>query len=234
MKLLRALIDMIYPPRCVICGAVLYHPGYCKRCEGKMEKIEGERCFSCGLPVKSCECKYHIFHFDGIVAPYFNEGFAKDAIYSLKFGGRFAAVEPIADEMADLAIKTFGKENIDLICFVPANKRSLYTRGFNQCELLAKRISEQTGIPLNKRVLAKKEDTKTQHDIKKIEDRYMNVRGAYYYTERIKGKNVLIVDDIKTTGASLDECARQLKFAGAEQVLCVTALISSLKKKPNS
>ena len=168
------------------------------------------------------------------MAPYYNVGFAKDAIYSLKFGGRFACVKPFADEMADLAIKTFGKENIDIICFVPANKRSLYTRGFNQCELLAKEISERTGIPLKKRILAKREDTKIQHDIKNLEDRFKNVRDAYYYTERIKGKIVLLVDDIKTTGASLDECARQLKFAGAERVLCVTALISSLKKKANS
>ena len=231
MKLLKALIDMIYPPRCVICGEVLYHSGYCGRCAGKMERVEGERCFSCGLPVKICDCKYHVYHFDGITAPYYNKGFAQDAVYSLKFGGRFAPVEPIADEMADLAIKTFGKENIDIICFVPSNKRSLYTRGFNQCELFAKRISERTGIPLNKRVLAKREKVKTQHDIKTMEDRFMNVRDAYYYTERISGKNVLLVDDIKTTGASLDECARQLKFAGAEQVLCVTALISARKKK---
>ncbi len=231
MSLLKAFLDIVYPPKCIICDEPVYFAGLCKNCNGKIKPIEGERCFSCGQAAKNCECKYFIFHFDGIVAPYYNMGFPKDAVYSLKFGSRFACVEPFADEMANLVMKTFGKENIDFICFVPATKRSLNARGFNQCELFAKRISERTGIPLRKNILGKNKDVKTQHDIKTIEERYRNVRGAYFATERIKGKSVLLVDDIKTTGASIDECARQLKFAGAERVFCVTALISALRMK---
>ncbi len=231
MNLLEAFLDMVYPPRCVVCDKIIYFPGYCDSCVDKIKPITGERCFVCGQGVKDCDCKYFVYHFDGIVAPYYNEGFAQDAIYGLKFHDKFSCLEPFSKEMADLALKTFGRENIDLICFVPANKHSLNTRGFNQCELLAKRISKRTGIPINKRVLKKKNNVKTQHELNTVEKRFRNVRGAYYTSENVNNKNILLVDDIKTSGASLDGCARQLKFSGASHVYCVTALISSYKKK---
>ncbi len=231
MNLLNAFLDMVYPPRCVVCDKAIYFPGYCDSCTGKIKPISGERCFACGQNIKYCDCKHYVYHFDGIIAPYYNDGFAQDAIYGLKFADKFSCLDPFSNEMADLALKTFGKENIDMICFVPANKRSLYTRGFNQCELLANRISKRTGIPINKRILKKKNDVKTQHELNTIEERFRNIRDAYYTTEMINNKNILLVDDIKTSGASLDECARQLKFAGAERVYCITALISAFKKK---
>ena len=231
MNFLSAFLDMLYPPRCVICDKPIHLPGYCKRCEGKIKPNSEERCFSCGLSVKRCECKRIVYHFDGVTAPFYNKGYPQEAVYALKFSSRFSCVEPFAEEMAKTAVNTFGRENIDLISFVPANKKSLYSRGFNQSELFATHISKILGIPIHKKLLAKKEEVKTQHDLSTIVERFRNVRNSYYATERIKGKNVLLVDDIKTTGASLDECARQLKFAGADKVFCVTALISDKHDK---
>ena len=102
----------------------------------------------------------------------------------------------------------------------------MYERGFNKSDLFAKEISEILNIEYNANLLVKKSKTKTQHRIRNIEDRFANVRDGYKSVFDLKGKNILLVDDIKTTGASLDECARQLKFSGAENVYSVVALIT--------
>ena len=103
-------------------------------------------------------------------------------------------------------------------------------RTFNQTELFASKISEIIGKSVDATILKKREFVSTQHELS-LTDRFTNVRNAFYTTHRIDGKNVLLIDDIKTTGASLDECARQLKFAGARKVYCATALVGRRKNK---
>ena len=230
MKLIDAIIDTVYTHNCPICDKVVISEKFCDRCINKIEFIKEETCFKCGLNVKACDCNIHVYHFDGVVAPYYNEDFAQIMVYRFKFNKRFTCVPILGDIMADLAANKFGIENIDLITFVPMALVPFRVRGFNQSELLAERISEKLSIKLDRDVLKKRNKVKTQHDIKSLGERFKNVRNAFYYTKNIKGKNVLLVDDIKTSGATLDECARQLKFAGANMVYCVTALISNHNK----
>ena len=133
--------------------------------------------------------------------------------------------------MAIAAASKFGAENIDIVTFVPADKKSLRARGYNQSEFFAKNIAEYLDKPLERDILRKRDKVKTQHDIGNIKDRYSNVFNAFYSVKRADGMNVLLVDDIKTTGATLDACARELKFAGANKVFCVTALVTRRKKE---
>lgn len=226
MKLLDALFELLYPPKCIVCDEPILEYGYCKGCKGKIAPISETLCLECGCESKLCECKNRVYHFDGITAPYYNEEYARQAVYDLKFSKKFNCVKPFSSAMAKCVKKSYGLENIDIICCVPASKKTLYDRGFNQSDLFAKEISDILKIEYNPKLLVKKSKTKTQHRIQNIEDRFENVRNGYKSLIDLKGKNVLLVDDIKTTGASLDECARQLKFSGAENVYAVVALIT--------
>ena len=225
-KIIEAFLDTLYPPKCPICDKALLLEDYCDRCKGLVEPIDDETCFSCGMNVKNCECSRFIYHFDGMVAPYYNDGYAQEVIYNYKFNRKFTCVPLVGDVMAKAASDKFGRENIDIITFVPASSRSLRQRGFNQSQLLAEHISKTLDIPLESDILQKYDKRKTQHEIKSITERFMNARDSYYFTKNVSNKNILLVDDIKTSGATLDECARQLKFAGANMVYCVTALVS--------
>ena len=230
MNLVDAFLEILYPPRCIICDEPIRDYGYCDDCNGKLEPIKAPLCQMCGLEKGNCACKYNIFHFDAITAPYFNEEYAQQGVYDLKFKIRYNCVRTFGREMAKCVKKDFGTENIDLICCVPARNESLYDRGFNHAELFAREISKQLKIKRDNKLLKLNYQGKTQHRLKTIDDRFNNVRGRYGVTKTVKGKNILLVDDIKTSGATIDECARQLKFAGAEKVYCVTALVTRKKK----
>ena len=230
MNKLQEFLRTFFPSRCIICDTPIFEEGFCKKCTGLLKPIGIELCPSCGMEAKGCVCDERIMHFDGIIAPYLNEGYAQTAIYNLKFRKMFNCVEVFGEQMATFAEKYFGAENIDIICYVPLNRSSRIKRGFDQCEVLAVRVAEVLNKPLVKDLLFKNEDVKTQHSLAPAE-RFENVKDAYYTKGRIKNKNVLLVDDIKTTGASLDACARKLKFAGANKVYCVTALITPKQTK---
>lgn len=234
MNLLDAFLETLYPPRCIVCDEPIPHYGYCLRCKGKVKTIKEEMCLFCGARMKLCECNKRIYHFDAITAPYFNEGYPKQAVYDLKFNRKFNCVKNFGRQMAKKVAANFGVENIDCICCVPPSKESLYTRDFNQSDLFAREVAKCLQIEYKPKLLIKKDSVRSQHRIRTVQDRFDNVRNGYYSKEKIKGKNVLIVDDIKTTGATIDECARQLKFAGAEKVYCVVALITENKYKDES
>lgn len=230
-KLADFFLEMIYPPMCVICDRPLEKDGYCKRCNGLVEKISEETCFNCGIEAGHCECDRFYYHFDGVVAPYYNEDFAQRIVYKLKFEEKYSCATVFGQDMAIAAAAKFGVENIDLVTFVPADKKSLMNRGYNQSELFAKRVAEVLDKRLDGGILGKSDNIKTQHDIDNVGERYGNVFNAFYSLKRVDGMNILLVDDIKTTGATLDACARELKFAGANRVFCVTALVTRRKKR---
>lgn len=133
--------------------------------------------------------------------------------------------------MANCVKSDFPRVNFDFICFVPFTKLQKIRRNFNQSELLAEHIAKLLEIPL-KDVLIKLFETESQHK-KSIRNRSGNVFGVYDVKENadVKGKTVLLVDDIKTTGATLNECAWILKIRGAKEVYCVTAALTGKEKK---
>lgn len=230
MKLLDEILSLIYPPRCAACDKLIEYEGFCDSCLNSLQPILKKRCFRCGLPKKECDCRNFLYHFDGITSPYFNDGTAQQAIYNFKFRKNFGCVKLFSFNMAEYVKIVFGDENIDLICCMPSSKTNISKRGFNQSEILARQIAKELNKPFDSKLLVKKQGTKTQHFLN-LYERFSNVRNSFSVQGKLNGKSILLVDDIKTTGASLDECARQLKFAGALRVYCVTALISSGKQK---
>lgn len=220
MKIIDAVLDSLYPKRCASCRQITKDGNVlCPECADKLERVKTPVCIACGNHIKDCECDTFIYHFDGIVAPFMNKGVAKDMVYTFKFDKDFSYVDFIVENMANSLLKTYKDINFDFLTFVPKMKSD-----YNQCKPLAKRLSRRLNIPVKRKILVKVKENKTQHKLS-LNERFSNVKDAYCTTEKIKGQTVLLLDDIKTTGATLNECAKQLKFAGAEKVYCVTALI---------
>ena len=133
-------------------------------------------------------------------------------------------------ERMSLFIKQgFSDVDFDIITYVPLHSLRKFQRGYNQSYLLARKISEILNIPLADNILGAKFRFKTQHSTS-LKLRFDNVKNKYFCKYKLNGKTVLLVDDIKTTGATLNECAKQLMISGANKVYCVTGLITDKKK----
>ena len=170
-----------------------------------------------------------VYHFNGCVAPFYNEGIAQKAMYEFKFRKKEYIASFFAEQMALFVKQCFPEIEFDLVTFVPMHFLKRISRGYNQSFLLAEKISKILNIPLVYSLLGAKFKWKTQHSMA-FKERFKNVKDKYYCKEKIEGKTVLLVDDIKTTGATLDECAKQLMVCGANKVYCITGLMTYKKK----
>jgi ComF family protein len=226
VKIFKSLISVLFPNVCVSCSDIIEEGEFlCDYCYEMIERTANDKiCIKCGNMKKRCECKRRVYRFNAIIAPFYNEGIARKALYAFKIGKREAIANFFINEMT-LAIKqNFYDIKFDEVCFVPMFKRDRLKKGFNHSELLAKGIAEKLGIKFSELLLSHKKK-KPQHKLHPKE-RLENVKDVYYCNKNLSGKTILLVDDIKTTGATLDECSKQLLFAGAERVYCVTGVMS--------
>lgn len=219
----ETFISALFPQRCIVCGELSgVDSFFCEDCEGEILPVYDKICSGCGCEIKNCDCSNFIYHFDGMVAPFINEGQAKTSFYDFKFGFSFYGKDYFAQMMVAAFKEHFSNIKFDLISYVPLSKGELNERNFDKCKVLAKKVASILNIPLVK-LLSKNERVPTQHNLS-CDDRFSNVRDAYRVIKKVKNKNILLIDDVKTTGATLDACARELKFAGANKVYCLTAL----------
>lgn len=212
---------------CKYCNALINKGAeMCSDCRKALPTIDGERCRFCGAGKERCGCKKHRMGYDGITSPFYYEGGIKEGIQKLKFNGKEHIAYHLAKDMTKSVKSDFADLQFDFICFVPFTSMQKIRRNYNQSELLAEHLSKMLNIPL-KRILIKLFETDTQHS-KNIRNRRGNVFGVYDVKDGadVKDKTVLLVDDIKTTGATLDECAWILKIRGAKAVYCVTAALT--------
>ncbi len=208
MKLSRRLYDLLFPPKCVFCRKRLDEGDICPDCLRDMPrcgKIRGRGEF-----------------FSQAAAPLYYEFKVRDAMLRYKFGGKRGHVVPFARLMAQCA----GEELsglYDVVTWVPVSRKRRRKRGFDQSELLARRTAENLGVPVVP-ALRKKRHTGANSGLDTREARAANVLGAFETVdaERFRGKRVLLIDDVYTTGATLSECSRMLLMAGAEDVVCLT------------
>ena len=211
------LLDLIFPRTCAGCGR---EGGYlCDECEAAIPRLEPPLCRLCSTPSRSslCAwCKTANQPFDGITAPYRWTGVVQELVYALKYRNVRASAprlsEPMSAHLADSSITA------DVIAPVPLHPSRERERGYNQSELLARGISKSTGIPVANGVLARTRNTPPQVSMSTPEERRRNVIGAFECVGDVAGKRVLLVDDVVTTGATVAECAAQLRQAGAASV----------------
>jgi ComF family protein len=223
------IVNAFFPKRCKLCGKVINpHYDLCCDCENGDFYIKGEICELCGVEKEYCVCKKHKNSFCAVVSPFYYEGGAKAAVLKLKFGEHRQYAKSLAEYMASCVNERFEGVEFDEIAFVPMTKSQIRERSFNQSELLAIELGKALGKPVVK-YLIKEFETKQQHTLKESL-RKGNVLGAFAVDGEIpfspEGKTVLLCDDILTTGATMNECAKMLRLSGAKDVYCVAAAIT--------
>ena len=226
------LIKFLYPQRCKYCNNVIdIRRKICHTCENTLKKIEGDICKLCGKSVNDCNCSHKKHYYKYVCAPFYYDGAASRAIWNLKFRNRTKLSKPLAEDMAECFNEHYNGYNFDLCTFVPSSKDALKKRGYNQAELLARDFSQITDIPCEE-LLLKTKETKIQHDLLSVE-RSGNLAGAIELKDGVDldYKRILLIDDIKTTGSTLNECAKMLLIGGAVEVFCLTVAITNKKEK---
>ncbi len=210
-KLINWFLDLVYPTRCILCRRFLTpgRPRICPACRERMPRTEdgGRRRGD---------------FFSECVSALYYEGTVRRAIQRYKFDGAQVYDEAFGELLASCIYEHLEGE-YDILSWVPLDAGRKRSRGYDQAELLARdagrRLRRQ---PVS--VLQKRRGIRPQSKTGAPEKRRANIAGAYRVPdpERIKGKRILLIDDIVTTGSTLSECAKTLLLAGAEDVRCAT------------
>lgn len=234
--MLRYLLDFFYPKKCIFCGERINEKdvSYCTKCYYKLPFLNDDVCLVCGRELYSdngyriCPtCQKHKMHFD-VNYPCFNyEGNIKSAVRRYKFVHKMWYYKQFSGFIYDNLLKK--KINVDYIVYPPINHKTFYKRGYNQSELMAYEVGRKLGVKVLKDAIYKIKDNEKQ-SLMSASMRFKNVRGIFKikskYEYLIKNKRILFIDDILTTGATLDECARMLKKSGAKYVCAATICIT--------
>lgn len=233
-KLLRNIIRILYPERCVFCDKILSKNErfLCRECSGKLKFIKDRTCIRCGRVLHSryevlChECASADYIFDEAFAPFKYTGDVKNSILNFKYKGRAQNALFYAK-----CIWKFGKDRIknwnpEIIIAVPIHASRLAERGYNQAELIAEELSRISGIVYEKNVISRTKKTQAQKRLGRFE-RHENMKSAFSYIYKNSlPKRILIIDDIFTTGSTVDAISAILKDNGAEKIYAVCAAVS--------
>ncbi len=216
-KLLAALGNLLFPPRCMFCRRIIDGGWICGECGNK-------------LPLAGTVGKGGEFY-TRCVAPLKYTGDVRRAVLGLKFRGRSGYAQGFASLMAPL-IRRELEGQFDVVTWVPLSRKRLRKRGYDQARLIAQEVSKLLGTRLEQ-LLVKTEDTPAQSGIKGRAQRAANVSGVYRAPDGacVAGRRVLLIDDVVTTGATFSECSRELLMAGAERIVCCAAASAMSVKK---
>ena len=223
IKGLWSALDWIYPPACAGCGS----PGYplCLDCENKILHIAGNVCPICGAPNHKkntiCEdCREYKPAFDAARSLAIYGGVVRECIHSLKYKNNRTLGKYFAELMLPLVRREAWP--IDMVVPVPLSKERLKVRGYNQAAAVAHPLALFLELPYQPLCLEQVRDTRSQVGLS-AEERRINVVDAFKaIPELVIQKDILLIDDVKTTGATLSACANALKKAGSGKVFCST------------
>ena len=222
-RLGRAVLDFVFPPRCVVCGSA--GSFLCTACAAGLPRAEPPRCPRCWSPGSDAylcpECQAAPPAFDGLRAAFVYQGVVRDLVHALKYRGTTALAGPMASLLAEAVRRD--ALTADVLVPVPLSGIRRRTRGFNQAESLARALGREVGLPVRPDALRRRRHTTPQARTADAEQRRRNVAGAFVCQDAsVAGQRVLLVDDVTTTGATLAACAGPLKARGARAVWAVT------------
>lgn len=227
MHFLNAILNYIYPKRCVFCMDFLYHDGdVCAECWRKVFWISrSQTCKKCGIPIKyqmesTCEaCSKMQPVFDRAMSVFLYDDFSKLPILRLKNND----TTYLASIFAQWIYVNIAEEidTYDLIIPVPVHKKKLRKRKYNQTGLISRHLSKISKVQYAPFILEKVIETLPQEGLTR-DMRLKNLKGAFRANSDVKGKSVILVDDVMTTGATVNECSAMLKQSGAEKILVAT------------
>lgn len=218
------ITDILFPPKCVVCGKVTEGEYLCPDCEKKYREMCGKRCSSCGMTQIDCRCHrisgidtaVHIFEYDGAMS--------KKLIYSFKHKNSKRLRNFLADECKKAlfsAITDIGGFSECVLTYVPRSTESINEYGFDQSKELCKRIAHLSEIP-QMRMFLRSGGSQAQKSLT-LEERCENAAKAYSAVKNVKAPyKVIIIDDVTTTGSTLSACAKLAREMGAEYVAALT------------
>ena len=222
-RLAQAFLDVVFPPRCVACGE--QGAFLCQACVEAMPRALPPRCPLCWQPERRGEtcgrCAQTPPVFAGARSLYLYQGPVREAVHALKYNHLSALARPMGEMMAGYVEAE--ALPVDLVVPVPLFGRRQRLRGYNQSALLARELARLGMLPVAEGGLARRRDTAPQARGVDAEARRRNVAGAFAADgRRVEGRRVLLIDDVMTTGATLDACAQALRQAGAASVWVLT------------
>ncbi len=228
--IVEALRGLFFPLHCADCGVAIPRGWLCDSCDTNLQWIKAPRCETCSQPFDGTmgefvcvNCRGRAFHFDCAVAPLRSRGSLREMVHRFKYGRELWLVQPLTGFLQrGLEDPRLRDRRFDGIVAVPLHARRKREREFNQSEMLGRELSRRSGMPFLD-VLERVRYTETQTHFDRG-DRMQNLRDAFRLRQnvRVPGKNLLLVDDILTTGSTLDECARTLLDAGAQSICALT------------
>jgi ComF family protein len=217
-----AFLDLLLPLRCLGCG----REGdlICPSCRQSLPMIRLPLCQRCGATSGEgnlCHsCVNYPLTIDGIRSAFLFQGTVRQAILQLKY----RHLKSVAAPLGQLLAEYLGSHPLkgEVIIPVPLHPKRIRERGYNQASLLAKELSRLVGLPLVEDTLIRERDALPQARTRSAIERRNNVQGAFICHQGLEGKQILLLDDVCTTGATLDACAIALKAAGASSVWGLT------------
>ncbi|HJU63782.1 MAG TPA: ComF family protein [Candidatus Binatia bacterium] len=234
------LVDWLYPPRCRACSGTIYGRDaeyFCADCWARIRLVAHPLCNLCGQPFPDAPGDDHRCAGCLTRTPYFVRARAwacypreeiaehplRQVLQKFKYGRKVSLGKPLGRLMAHGCQEFLEASSIDLIIPVPLHPKRLRWRGFNQSLLLARQVSRMREVPVDPFLLYRSRETPPQTQLTE-EERRKNVRGAFALdaAKPLKGKSVLVVDDVYTSGATVNECSRVLVRGGAKAVHVLT------------
>ena len=233
-NIFKNIVDVIYTPACLGCSDILQpekEKYFCGNCHEQIRYLNKSICPVCGIAFFDSPAGNHLCGKCLEQRPYFSlaravaayEKVIMEAVHRFKYGRDLSTGSILSSFMADFQFPGFDYRNYSLIVPVPLHIKKLRERGFNQSVILAQALKKKWQISLNYFLLKRSKFTLTQTGLDK-EEREKNIKGAFEVTsaKNVKDKNIILVDDVYTTGATLNECAKTLRKAGAKDVAVLT------------
>jgi ComF family protein len=234
-RLVRETLLLVYPPMCAGCARAFYSDKsepFCPDCFIALDLISEPYCPLCGIPFGAekmtshlCgDCLGSVHRFDRARATGFYQGLMREVVHRFKYGGQTFLVNPLARMLIGPGKELTRLHRIDTIVPVPLHYKRLRQRGFNQASLLARRLGSLLKIPVDYSSLKRTRWTDPQIGLSRNQ-RAANVKGAFSLKarEKIRGKGILLLDDVLTTGETVNQCVRVLKKdGGAREVVVLT------------
>ena len=231
------LAKLIYPPlpNCVACGEPfdsLYPLAFCQRCLARIPFITAPVCSQCDRPLRGGEgdlcrkCQNETHYYEQAMAVAVYTGYLRELLHTAKYNFRPDLARGLGTILAVWAENEIRLEGIELIIPVPLHPQRLAVRGYNQAELMARPLATALRRPLRPELLERVKPTRSQSKLSRRE-RKENMRGAFLVVNcpAVAGKEILLVDDIRTTGYTLSAAAQALLLAGARRVKVLTIAV---------